>query len=61
MTATQTKLSSGSSASESLPKPFVTSMRTLFDIMDDQQTGYVKLSGRLNFSYKLLKNAAEKL
>lgn len=29
---------------ESLPKQFVSAMRTLFDIMDDKQTGYVKLT-----------------
>ncbi|XP_055547970.1 suppressor APC domain-containing protein 2 [Wyeomyia smithii] len=29
---------------EGLPKPFVSAMRTLFDIMDDQKTGFVKLS-----------------
>ncbi|KAI8127289.1 hypothetical protein FF38_11511 [Lucilia cuprina] len=31
------------SALEALPKAFVHSMKTLFDILDDQQTGYVKL------------------
>ena len=29
-----------------LPQPFVESMRTLFDILDDQSTGRVKFSGR---------------
>lgn len=29
---------------ESLPKQFVSAMRTLFDIMDDKHTGYVKLT-----------------
>ncbi|CAB3231165.1 unnamed protein product [Arctia plantaginis] len=29
---------------ESLPKQFVAAMRTLFDIMDDKHTGYVKLT-----------------
>ncbi|CAH0404731.1 unnamed protein product [Chilo suppressalis] len=29
---------------ESLPKQFVSAMRTLFDIMDDKHTGYVKLN-----------------
>ncbi|CAG4968165.1 unnamed protein product [Colias eurytheme] len=29
---------------ESLPKQFVSAMRTLFDIMDDKRTGYVKLT-----------------
>lgn len=29
---------------ESLPKQFITAMRTLFDIMDDKRTGYVKLT-----------------
>uniref|UniRef100_A0A8D8WRH8 Suppressor APC domain-containing protein 2 n=1 Tax=Cacopsylla melanoneura TaxID=428564 RepID=A0A8D8WRH8_9HEMI len=32
------------SGSEGLPKPFVTALRTLFDIMDDKKTGLVKLS-----------------
>lgn len=30
------------SAFDALPKPFVQSMKTLFDILDDQRTGYVK-------------------
>ncbi|XP_058815231.1 suppressor APC domain-containing protein 2 [Topomyia yanbarensis] len=34
----------GANQAEGLPKPFVTAMRTLFDIMDDQKTGFVKLS-----------------
>lgn len=29
---------------DSLPKQFVSAMRTLFDIMDDKRTGYVKLT-----------------
>lgn len=29
---------------DALPKPFVTAMRTLFDVMDDKRTGYVRLS-----------------
>lgn len=29
---------------ESLPKQFVSAMRTLFDIMDDKHVGYVKLT-----------------
>lgn len=29
---------------ESLPKQFISAMRTLFDIMDDKHTGYVKLT-----------------
>lgn len=33
-----------SSPLENLPKKFVSSMRTLFDIMDDKRTGFVKLS-----------------
>ncbi|XP_078043129.1 suppressor APC domain-containing protein 2 isoform X1 [Augochlora pura] len=32
------------SAADGLPKHFVTAMRTLFDIMDDQNTGFVKFS-----------------
>lgn len=35
---------STSGALDSLPKQFVSSMKTLFDIMDDQRTGFVKLS-----------------
>ena len=33
------------SATEGLPAKFVVSMRTLFDILDDKNTGYVKFSG----------------
>ncbi|KAL1518201.1 hypothetical protein ABEB36_001862 [Hypothenemus hampei] len=33
-----------SSTLDNLPKPFVTAMRTLFDIMDDKKTGFVNLS-----------------
>lgn len=36
--------SSGSGPKENLPKQFVSAMRTLFDIMDDKRTGYVRLS-----------------
>lgn len=32
-----------------LPKQFVEAMRTLFDIMDDKRTGYVKFSGIFQF------------
>nr|CAG4651956.1 EOG090X08VB [Triops cancriformis] len=32
------------SALDGLPKQFVTAMRTLFDLMDDKRTGYVKFS-----------------
>lgn len=35
---------SGASPLENLPKKFVSSMRTLFDIMDDKRTGFVKLA-----------------
>lgn len=35
---------SGSSPLENLPKKFVSSMRTLFDMMDDTRTGFVRLS-----------------
>ena len=31
---------------DSLPKVFVDSMRTLFDIMDDKRTGFVHYSGK---------------
>lgn len=34
------------SATEGLPAKFVLSMRTLFDILDDKRTGYVKFSGK---------------
>ena len=34
---------------DSLPKQFVLAMRTLFDIMDDKRTGYVKFSGNFIF------------
>lgn len=33
-----------SSTLDSLPKQFVTAMRTLFDIMDDKATGYVNFA-----------------
>lgn len=33
------------SATEGLPPKFVLSMRTLFDILDDKRTGFVKFSG----------------
>lgn len=38
-------MASTSAALEGLPKQFVTSMKTLFEIMDDKNTGYVKFSG----------------
>ncbi|KAG0721116.1 Suppressor APC domain-containing protein 2 [Chionoecetes opilio] len=51
MTSTHTSSSGSSScvtnspyALDGLPKTFVNAMRTLFDIMDDQRSGYVKLS-----------------
>nr|XP_029709245.1 suppressor APC domain-containing protein 2-like [Aedes albopictus] len=34
----------GNAVVEGLPKPFVSAMRTLFDIMDDDKTGLVKLA-----------------
>lgn len=34
-------MTSTSSTLDSLPKQFVIAMRTLFDIMDDKQTGFV--------------------
>lgn len=37
------------SATEGLPAKFVLSMRTLFDILDDKRTGYVKFSGKFIF------------
>lgn len=33
------------SATDGLPAKFVVSMRTLFDILDDKNTGYVKFAG----------------
>lgn len=38
-------------ATEGLPAKFVLSMRTLFDILDDKRTGYVKFSGDFVFLY----------
>lgn len=40
--ATSNTMSGGST--ENLPKQFVSAMRTLFDIMDDKRTGFVRLS-----------------
>ena len=34
---------------DALPKVFVDSMRTLFDIMDDKRTGFVHYSGETAF------------
>lgn len=39
------KMASTSAALEGLPKQFVTSMKTLFEIMDDKNSGYVKFTG----------------
>lgn len=41
---TMTQIPEPDNNMESLPKQFVSAMRTLFDIMDDKQTGYVKLT-----------------
>nr|SVE83747.1 EOG090X08VB [Daphnia pulex] len=38
-----------SSALDGLPKQFVASMKTLFDVMDDRNTGFVKLTDLENF------------
>ncbi|XP_044733056.1 suppressor APC domain-containing protein 2 isoform X2 [Chrysoperla carnea] len=38
------KIATNSSTLDSLPKQFVTAMRTLFDIMDDKHTGYVNFA-----------------
>jgi len=40
-------------ALDGLPKQFVVAMRTLFDIMDDKRTGFVRFAGmrRLFFGY----------
>lgn len=32
------------SSSDGLPKSFISAMKTLFDIMDDQNTGFIKFS-----------------
>ena len=40
-----TKMASTSAALEGLPKQFVVAMKTLFEVMDDRKSGYVKLSG----------------
>nr|CAG4647186.1 EOG090X08VB [Megafenestra aurita]SVE92487.1 EOG090X08VB [Megafenestra aurita] len=42
-------MASTSAALEGLPKQFVTSMKTLFEIMDDKNSGYVKLIDLENF------------
>lgn len=34
-----------SAALEGLPKSFVSAMKTLFEIMDDRRTGFVKMTG----------------
>jgi hypothetical protein len=39
------KMASTSAALEGLPKQFVVAMKTLFEIMDDKKTGFVKLTG----------------
>merc|ERR1712071_724935 len=39
-----TKMASTSAALEGLPKQFVVAMKTLFEVMDDRKSGYVKLS-----------------
>lgn len=43
--STKVKMASTSAALEGLPKQFVASMKTLFDVMDDRNSGYVKLTG----------------
>lgn len=43
-------------ATDGLPAKFVLSMRTLFDILDDKRTGYVKFSGKFFFFVLYLKN-----
>nr|SVE75222.1 EOG090X08VB [Daphnia dolichocephala] len=42
-------MASTSAALEGLPKQFVASMKTLFDVMDDRNSGYVKLTDLENF------------
>ena len=42
---TATRMASTSAALEGLPKQFVVAMKTLFEVMDDRKSGYVKLSG----------------
>ena len=34
-----------SAALDGLPKQFVAAMKTLFEVMDDKKTGFVKLTG----------------
>jgi hypothetical protein len=34
-----------SAAFDGLPEPFINGLRTLFDVMDDQGTGFVRLAG----------------
>nr|SVE87474.1 EOG090X08VB [Daphnia similis] len=47
--STTVKMASTSAALEGLPKQFVASMKTLFDVMDDKNSGYVKLTDLENF------------
>lgn len=47
MTATHNIPVERASSVEGLPKSFVCSMRTLFDIMDDEHIGFVRFSGKL--------------
>ena len=46
-----TKMASTSAALEGLPKQFVVAMKTLFEIMDDKKTGFVKLTGWFVYSF----------
>lgn len=45
---------------DNLPKPFVNAMRTLFDIMDDKQTGFVNFADIGKGSQKQIDNQIEK-
>lgn len=38
-------MASTSAALEGLPKQFVSAMKTLFEVMDDKKSGFVRLSG----------------
>jgi hypothetical protein len=44
LSSSKDDLSKGSKALQGLPPKFVSAMRTLFDVMDDNKTGYINLS-----------------
>ena len=45
MTATHQNKAKESLITDGLPNSFIQSMSTLFDIMDDRRTGYIKFTG----------------